>query len=286
MNIIDRYERTAEERNTMAKKKAEEIKDAVEEKAEEKAEVKEAIEEKAEAETDAEAAEEAAAMKTSTENKRKKKAERREAKAARKEANRIEEKKKRPSNLVLAILIFGVVLAMFAFVGAYNYLSKPASIEKYVEENGIADMYDDIMISEYTTMKVRAEDNTLKILFTVDEEAPEDELEQYTGDEGTEYLKEIGASFLTSIKPETQGFGGTVKVGVKQGDETINYVKMSYKEAKQFVKEAEEEAEAEAAEDVDTEDVDAEEVELDEDGTVVDDDTAETDDDSTESDNN
>ena len=229
--------------------------------------IEETIEEKTE--DTVENADEAVKMKASTEANRRKKAERREAKAARKEANKIEEKKKRPSNLVLAILIFGVVIGMFAFVRGYNYFSKPASIEKYLDEQGIAEMYDDIAVSEYTTLKVRADDNTLKILFTVAEDAPEEELAQYTGDEGTDYLKQMGASFLTSVKPETRAFGGTVKVGVKQGDETVNYVKMSYKEAKDYVEEAEEEAEADAEEAEDaTEDAaedsaDAEEAETD-----------------------
>ena len=49
-------------------------------------------------------------------SKRIKKAERREAKAARKAANRIEEKKTTPNNALIALLIFGVVIAMFAFV--------------------------------------------------------------------------------------------------------------------------------------------------------------------------
>mgnify|MGYP007070088114 FL=1 len=161
-------------------------------------------------------------LKASTEAKRQKKAERRDAKAARKEANRAEEKKSRPSNIILAILIFGVLVGMFAFVGGYNYFSKPATIEKYVADNGIDEMYNDLQVSEYTTMKVRAEKNTLKIWLNIDEEAPEDEVALYQGDDGTETLKNMGAYFLTSIKPETRAFSGTVKVKAKQGDESIN----------------------------------------------------------------
>ena len=193
-------------------------------------------------------------LKASTEANRQKKAERREAKAARKEANKIEEKKSRPSNLLLAIMIFGVLIIMFAFVGAYNYFSKPANIEKYVTDNGIDQMYNDIPVSEYTTMKLKAEKNTLKIWLNIAEDAPEDEVEQYQGDEGTETLKNMGAYFLTSIKPETRALSGTVKIKAKQGDESVNYIKMTYSEAKKFIKEAEEEAEAEAEADTDAED--------------------------------
>ena len=184
-------------------------------------------------------------LKASTEAKRQKKAERRDAKAARKEANKEEEKKTRPNNIVLAIMIFGVLIIMFAFAGGYNYFSKPATIEKYVKDNGIDQMYNDVPVSEHTKMKLRAEKNTLKIWLNVDEEASEEELKQYQGEEGTETLKNMGAYFLTSIKPQTRAFGGEVKIKVKKGDESINYVKMSYSDAKKFIKELEDEEEDE-----------------------------------------
>ena len=187
-------------------------------------------------------------LKASTEAKRQKKAERRDAKAARKEANKEEEKKTRPNNIVLAIMIFGVLIIMFAFAGGYNYFSKPATIEKYVKDNGIDQMYNDVPVSEHTKMKLRAEKNTLKIWLNVDEEASEEELKQYQGEEGTETLKNMGAYFLTSIKPQTRAFGGEVKIKVKKGDESINYVKMSYSDAKKFIKELEDE-EADEADD-------------------------------------
>ena len=185
-------------------------------------------------------------LKASTEAKRQKKAERRDAKAARKEANKEEEKKTRPNNIVLAIMIFGVLIIMFAFAGGYNYFSKPATIEKYVKDNGIDQMYNDVPVSEHTKMKLRAEKNTLKIWLNVDAEASEEELKQYQGEEGTETLKNMGAYFLTSIKPQTRAFGGEVKIKVKKGDESINYVKMSYSDAKKFIKELEDEEEDEA----------------------------------------
>ena len=187
-------------------------------------------------------------LKASTEANRQKKAERREAKAARKEANRAEDKKSRPNNIVLAAMIFGVLILMFAFAGGYNYFSKPATIEKYVTDNAIDQMYSDIAVSEHTTMTLRAEKNTLKIWLNIDEDATEEEIAQYQGDEGTETLKNMGAYFLTGIKPQTRALSGTVKVKAKQGDESVNYVKMSYSEAKKFIKELEKEAE----EDIDT----------------------------------
>ena len=185
-------------------------------------------------------------LKASTEAKRQKKADRRDAKAARKEANKVEEKKSRPNNIILAVMIFGVLIIMFAFAGGYNYFQKPANIEKYIKDNGIDQMYSDVPITEHTKMKMRADKNTLKIWLNIDEDAPEEELKQYKGEEGTETLKNMGSYFLTSMKPQTRALSGTVKIKVKQGDESINYVKMSYSEAKKFIKEAQKKAEEEA----------------------------------------
>ena len=178
-----------------------------------------------------------------------KKKEAREAKAARKAANMVEEKKSRPNNILLAILIFGILIGMFAFIGGYNYFQKSASIEKYIEENNMAEMYGDFAYDENTQVKMKAEGNTVKVVMKVAEDAPKEAVEQFEGEDGTKKLKDIGAYFLTTFKPETRGFGGTVKVAAKQGDKTINYVKMSYREAKKFVKDLLEESQAEAEND-------------------------------------
>ena len=188
-------------------------------------------------------------IKASTEAKRQMKADRREAKAARKEANRVEDKKNRPNNILLAVLIFGVIIVMFAASAGINYFKKPANIEKYMKDNGITDMYNNVPISEHSTMKLAGDGNTVKIWVNIDEDATDEEVEQYKGDEGTDTLKDMGAYFLTSMKPQTRGFGGEVKIKVAQGDETINFVKMSYSEAKKYVKEAEKKAQEEAESD-------------------------------------
>ena len=123
-------------------------------------------------------------IKASTEAKRQKKADRRDAKAARKEANKVEEKKSRPNNIILALMIFGVLIIMFAFAGGYNYFSKPATIEKYMKDNGMLEMYKEVPMSEHTTLKLDAEDNTIKIWLNMDEDATDEEVEQYKGEEG------------------------------------------------------------------------------------------------------
>ena len=188
-------------------------------------------------------------LKASTEAKRQKKADRRDAKAARKEANKVEEKKSRPNNIILAIMIFGVLIIMFAFVSGYNYFSKPANVEKYVKDNGIDEMYKKTPISEHTTMTLKAEKNTLKIWLNIDEDAPEDEVKLYQGEEGTDTLKNMGSYFLTSIKPQTRAFSADVKATLSVGDEELQSVEMSYKEAKKYLKDLEKKSEEEAADD-------------------------------------
>ena len=210
-----------------------EIKKKAEETSEEPKTVKEeAVEEKA--------------MRESTENNRRKKAERREAKAARKEANMVEDKKRRPNNALLALLIFGVLIGMFAFIWGYNYFQKAESIEKYMEDNGMAELYSRFQIDEYTTAAVKADGNTIKIVIKVAEDAPKDTVNKYKGKEGEKSLKDIGAYYLTAFKPETRGFGGEARMLAKQGDNKLKYVKMTYREAKKYVKDAEKKAKEEA----------------------------------------
>ncbi len=95
-------------------------------------------------------------------------------------------------------------------------------------------------------MKLAADKNTIKIWLNVAEDAHDHELEEYGGEEGEETLKNMGSYFLTSTKPLTRALSGKVKVKAKQGDKTLNYVEMSYSEAKKFVKEAQKKAEEEA----------------------------------------
>lgn len=195
---------------------------------------------------EAEEVKEVKEVRASTENNRKKKAERREAKAARKEANKVEEKKRRPNNALIAVLIFGVLIGMFAFIWGYNYYKKAESIEKYMEDNGMAEIYSQFMIDEYTTAAVKAEGNTIKIVVKLAEDAPEDTVSKYEGEEGEKSLKDIGAYYLTAFKPEARGFGGEARMLAKQGDKKLKYVKMTYREAKKYVKDAEKKAKEEA----------------------------------------
>ena len=257
------------EAEKMINEAAEETVEEIAEAAEEAAEVTEAAEEAAEEITEAaeeaaevtETAEEAAeaAEPAKVSSKRLKKIERREAKAARKAANKIEEKKSRPNNALIAVLIFGVVIAMFAFVLGYNYFSKPATIEKYLEKNGGEEVYGSMQVDELTTAKITAKGNSMTVEMTIDgsnKEAAELAKEYYTGENGEKQLKNISAYFLTGTKPETRAFSADIKTTVKLGDEELSSVEMTYKEAKKFLEDAQKEAE-EAAEAEDNGEADA-----------------------------
>ena len=189
-------------------------------------------------------------------SKRIKKAERREAKAARKAANLIEEKKSRPNNALIALMIFGVLVGMFAFVLGYNYFSKPATIAKYIEENGGEEVYGSIQLDMYSTASITADGNSMKIDMTVNDiEGLEGAAEEYyKSEDGAEQLKQTAAYVLTTIKPETRAFSADVTAVVKSGDEELQSVKMTYKEAKESeaaedAGDAEAPAEEETAED-------------------------------------
>ena len=206
--------------------------------------------------------EEAAPVKVSS--KHIKKAERREAKAARKAANRIEEKKARPNNGLIALLIFGVVIAMFAFVLGYNYFSKPATIAQYIEDNGGEEVYGSMQIDGYTTAAITADGNSMNIAMNVetdDEELISQATEYYKGDDGLDQIKYLAAYFLTSMKPETRAFSADVKAQVTLGDDELNSVEMTYKEAKDYLEELQKEAEVDAEEAAEDEsDADADDV--------------------------
>lgn len=193
-------------------------------------------------------------LKASTVAKREKKKERRETKAARKEANKVEEKKSRPNNVILAVMIFGVLIAMFAVVKGYTFFSKAATIEDYIANNGGEETYGSMVIDEYTTANITAEKNSMKIVMdsTIDEAMLDTYKAFYESEDGQDQVDYIAAYFLTTMKPETRAFSADASVTVNVNGEEVASTEMTYKEAKKYVedleKEASEEAETEDAE--------------------------------------
>ena len=94
------------------------------------------------------------------------------------------------------------------------------------------------------------------------------ETKMYTLDEmGDTYYGKLVKGSVASIKTNPELKIESVKV--KKGDESVNYVRMSYREAKKFIKELEEEAEEEAEEaggDAEADDTEADDAETESDG--------------------
>lgn len=247
-NLTEAEELKVQEENTEA---SEEVAELNEETAPETAEVIEAAEEQVPEIEEAaqEEADETPAMKASTAAKREKKAARRDEKAARKAANQIEEKKSRPNNLLLAIMIFGVLILMFVFVKGYNYFSMDPSIEKYIENNGGEETFGSMAIDQYTNANITAEGNSLKIELntTVEDDEQVDSLKEfYGGDDWEDQMKYIGAYFLTSMKNQTRGFSGDVTVVSNVNGEEVKSISLTLKEAKEEMEPDEEETDADA----------------------------------------
>ena len=138
---------------------------------------------------------------------------------------------------------------MFAFVLGYNYFSKPATIEKYIEKNGGKEVYGQLQLDMYSTASITAKGNSVKIDMTVngdDKETAKAAKEYYKGDDAEEQLKQISASILTNMKPETRAFSANVKTTVKSGDDELKSVEMTYKEAKDYIEDLQKKAQEEA----------------------------------------
>ena len=95
-------------------------------------------------------------------NKRKKKAERRAAKAERKAKQVKEEKKSKPNNLLIALLIVGLLGSAFVTAKVLDYRQKTPTIEKYLADNGGAESFENIPYSEDTVMNITAKKNTMQ----------------------------------------------------------------------------------------------------------------------------
>ena len=251
-------EKKTTEKKTTEKKPAAKAKAKVEEKVKEAEAAKEEVKKEVKAEAE-----------TALHPTLQKKKERREAKAARKAANAVEEKKSRPNNLLLALLIFGILIIMFAVSGGYNYFQKPADLAKYIEDTGGEEVYGNVMVDGYTTAKVTAEGNKLNIEMNADvedEEVVKMLKEQYSGDEGKENLEGVATSFLINMKPNTRAFSAEANVKMTLNKEELNSVSMTYSQAKKKAKELQMEAD---------QPVEAEDIEIDGENLIIDDEAVE-----------
>lgn len=181
-------------------------------------------------------------------SKRQRKIDNREAKAARKAKNKVEESQKRPNNLIIFILIFGVLIVMFGFIWGYNYFSKEASIESYIESNGGKDTFGSIAVDEKTNISIEAVKNDMTITINMKDMAKKDAEKAYAGEDGDKQMKFIGAYYLNAMKPYTRAFSAQADVVAKLDGKEFNKVTVKYKDAKKIMEEYASDAQSGTAE--------------------------------------
>lgn len=181
-------------------------------------------------------------------SKRQRKIDNREAKAARKAKNKVEDSQKRPNNLVLFIMIFGVLIVMFGFIWGYNYFSKEASIETYIESMGGKDTFGSISVDENTTISIEAVKNDMTVTINIEDMSKKDAEKAYAGEDGDKQMKFIGAYYLTAMKPNTRAFSAKADVVANLDGKEFNKVTVKYKDAKKITEEYMSDAQAGTAE--------------------------------------
>lgn len=180
-------------------------------------------------------------MKESTKNNRLKKEERRTNKAAKKAKNTKIEKRTNPNNLIIFLLIVLVVGGVFGGMFGYKWFQKDASIQKYLSKEENASMKE-MQMDEYTTMKISAKKNDMKMQLIVDTStANKDDLkeikEYYKGEDAQKYVKYMASMYLINMKASTRALKPTVKYSIKLDDKVIKTEKLTYRMAKKFIKE-------------------------------------------------
>lgn len=163
------------------------------------------------------------------------KAARRKIKAARKEAQIVEEKKSHMSNGILAILIFGVITLMFVSVWGIQYFQKDASIEAYIEANGGKEAYSGIQLGEEQTMSITAEKNKMQVLMDVKCDDGKEDEEYYKSEDGQNQMKFMAAYYLGTIKPHVRG--GSVKADciVNVNDKEVLNTEVKWKDVEEIL---------------------------------------------------
>lgn len=180
-------------------------------------------------------------MKESTKNNRLKKEERRANKAAKKAKNTKIEKRTNPNNLIIFLLIILVIGGVFGGIFGYKWFQKDASIQKYLSKEENASMKE-MQMDEYTTMKISAKKNDMKMQLIVDTStANKDDLkeikEYYKGEDAQKYVKYMASMYLINMKASTRALKPTVKYSIKLDDKIIKTEKLTYRMAKKFIKE-------------------------------------------------
>lgn len=165
----------------------------------------------------------------------------RTAKEDRKAAYTEEQKKAKLSNLVIAIMIFGVLFLMFIIPWGYNYFQKDASIEAYISNRGGATAFQGIQIDENKVAALSADGNKMYVTITDSSKDANKEIKYYKGKNGKEEMEFMSAYFLSIIRPDVRGFTASAvciaNVGNKKAAElTVKYSQIDDILAKRGIK--------------------------------------------------
>lgn len=145
-------------------------------------------------------------------------------------------KQSRPNNGLIALLIFGTMAVMFAFIWGYKYFQLTPSIEKYMENMGGEAMFGNMEIDDNTVMSISADGNKMTIVTNVTADDVKAAKAKYTGDEATESMETLAAYYLYSMKNNCRGLTASAKYTVNINKKEVNSVTVSYRKAKKILK--------------------------------------------------
>lgn len=185
-------------------------------------------------------------MKESTKNNRLKKEERRNAKALKKAKNTKIEKKSNPNNLLIFLLCVLVIGGVFGGVLIHKWYQKDATIESFLSQEDNSQLAE-MQLDEYSTMTMDAKKNDVNLTVSIDtSNMKKDEVkevkENWNGEDAQKYVKYMASYYLTYMKSNTRALNASVTYDIKIDDESIKSEKLTYRQAKKFMKEQSEEA--------------------------------------------
>ncbi len=142
-----------------------------------------------------------------------------------------------PRNGLIALLIFGTLALMFAFIWGYKYYQLSPSIEKYMESAGGDAVYGSMQIDDETVMSMKADGNKLKIVSNITTDGAAAAKEKNTGKDAKDNMKYLASYYLYSMKSNCRGLTSSVTYTIKVNGEKVNSVSMSFRKAKKYLKE-------------------------------------------------
>lgn len=145
-------------------------------------------------------------------------------------------KQSRPNNGLIALLIFGTLAVMFAFIWGYKYFQLTPSIEKYMEDMGGEALFSNMQVGDDAVMSITADGNKLSIVTNVTTDDVKAAKKEYTGDDATENMEYLAAYYLYSFKSNCRGLTAKAEYKVNINKKEVNSISISYRKAKKILK--------------------------------------------------